>query len=428
MELNYQDHEIIKNYINLYLNNKENFIELLFNPYKCNHLDINNNNINNFEEQFENIKILLNYLIEKNFITNHWKISSLKFNQIIKLFDLFYNYFIQIKRPGILMIVNDLSFCNNEIEKLQIENYIQKFLNIQVKILFTYQISLNTEKNNLNNIFNFLSKYDSIINLIIDNNLQNCIENIKEWEKIFEEYNINTFPNNNLDKTIKYNDDFEKQLKKLIKYRIQKRYALFEYDIKLLTKHLFFSNSFNEKNNILKLPVQDDLLKISYYDKIKNNTLLCKISDVLTIDCNNLSFPACCGLCHSIFNGGQFITENNKIIDIVSLDGVNGFFVQKYSNMNFTLDCYGCPNKYFCSKGCRAFQFENCAEPFLPIFNICNIQNIILQTLIEEYHKLGIFHFYFSQIEEEIEENKKYEFIKLLKNKGYPEYEFKYSK
>jgi len=39
-------------------------------------------------------------------------------------------------------------------------------------------MSLNTKKNNLNNIFNFLSKYNNIINLIIDNNLSNCIQNL----------------------------------------------------------------------------------------------------------------------------------------------------------------------------------------------------------------------------------------------------------
>ena len=426
MELNYQDHEIVKNYIKLYLNNKENFIELLFNSYKCNHIE-NIIEKNNFEEQFNNIEILLNYLIENNYVTNHWKIGQLKFNELIKLLDLFYNYFLTIKRPGIIMILNDLSFCNNQNEKLQIENYIQKFLNLQVKILFTYQMSLNTKKNNLNNIFNFLSKYNNIINLIIDNNLSNCIQNLIQLERIFKEFNINTFPNIILDKTINYSEDNIKELKKLIKFRIQKRYEFFNYDNELLSKHLLFSDSFNEKNQIVKLPIQDDLLKISYYDKINNNTLPCKISDVLTIDCNNLSFPSCCGLCHSIFNGGQFLINNNKIIDIICHDGLNGFFIQKYSNMNFMLDCYGCPNKYFCMKGCRAAQFEDSTESLLPILNICKIQNIILITLIEEYHKLNLFNFYFSQTEEIIEKNKKYEFIKLLKNKGYPEYEFKYS-
>jgi len=64
--------------------------------------------------------------------------------------------------------------------------------------------------------------------------------------------------------------------------------------------------------------------------------------------------------------------------------------------MNFMLDCYGCPNKYFCMKGCRAAQFEDSTESLLPILNICKIQNIILITLIEEYHKLNLFNFYFS--------------------------------
>jgi len=130
MELNYQDDKLIKNYLNCYFKDKEKFIELIFNPFKCNCLNNIDNNLDNiFDQKISNIKILLDYLIEENIFTNHWRLGELNdIEKISNILDIFYDYFNKIKRPGILIISNNLSFCNDG-EKIQlIENYIKKFL------------------------------------------------------------------------------------------------------------------------------------------------------------------------------------------------------------------------------------------------------------------------------------------------------------
>jgi len=54
MELNYQDHELMQNYINNYFKDKEKFIELVFSPFKCHHIETEKINIDN-KKQIENI-------------------------------------------------------------------------------------------------------------------------------------------------------------------------------------------------------------------------------------------------------------------------------------------------------------------------------------------------------------------------------------
>lgn len=82
-----------------------------------------------------------------------------------------------------------------------------------------------------------------------------------------------------------------------------------------------FANYVIPMNNIK----YEDPIVLSYLDRFKNNNLNCELQNSLSIDCNDLSFPTCCGMQHSIFNGGHFIIQNNTIIDIEANEGINGF-------------------------------------------------------------------------------------------------------
>jgi len=62
------------------------------------------------------------------------------------------------------------------------------------------------------------------------------------------------------------------------------------------------------------------------------NFMACSLQCNLVINLADLSFPACHRLTYSFFNGGHFKIENNKIIDLVADEGVNGYFNQKISN------------------------------------------------------------------------------------------------
>jgi len=86
------------------------------------------------------------------------------------------------------------------------------------------------------------------------------------------------------------------------------------------------NNKYYNKNPII----------ISYFDKFTDNTLHCELSDSLSIDCKNLSLPACCGLQHSAFNGGKFeINEEKDIINIKANEGINGYLNQRVTNSFF---------------------------------------------------------------------------------------------
>lgn len=418
MEINFEDNIIIKKYITSCLKDQNQFIELLCNSYVCNHISITQSDIS---ININNVQLLINYLLENNFIITGWRISATHnlFNKdyIFQILDILYTYFKKINKNGVIIFPNNYEFIANQNQKNIFGNYIIAFSEIGVKIVTPYQVNF-CDCNNNNSIFDFLQLYEQELNLIITNNLEKYYDNYYYWKQIILKYNLK-LPNIILDKNIDWKETDYPLLKSLIQLRIQDRFNYFHYDIEKFTKHIF-----NNDNTILKIADKDDLLKIEYYDKIKNNILPCKLSNSLTINTEDLIIQACCGLSHNIFKGGKFLIENNKIVDIIAEEGINGYINQKIANAHFMLDCYACTDKYFCQKGCRALQFKYSTEPYLPIKDICSIQQIILNTLIENYHNLGIFNYLFSQT---LENRYKHELIKILKQRGYPEYEFKYS-
>ena len=386
MEINYEDHALIKNYINTFLNDKNHFVELLFNYSICNNTEYIENNFS-----LNNLEILIKYFKNNFHGINGWRIISDKVN--FEILDILYEYFNQIRQNGIIIYpikkieVNDLKI---------IKEYIYKFSKIKVKLVVSYSLNFD-----IIDIDNKLNDYENIFNF---------------WEK-----SLRKIPNIIIDQNIKWEDKDYENIKRLVVFLIRKICFHFSYDKAKIYEFLLL----NKDVDNISSPQRNDLLNIKYFDKINNNTLQCKIASTLTIDCNNLSFPTCCGFSHSAFNGGKFIINNNEIVDIEANDGINGFLSQRFLNIHFNLRCYNCENKYFCRRGCQVSQFYRSTEPFLPNDDLCKLYNSILISLINEFQKIELFDFIFSK--KELDNRYKNELIKLLKVKGYPEYEYKYT-
>ena len=416
MELNYQDHNLFNNYIFSFLQNEKTTIQLLINANRCNDITIKEDK--NICLYLNNINILLDYLIENNLYIANWNIKTnddLFFeDDWFHLLDSLYKYFSYFHQKGQISFPNSYLFCNNELKKVQVEKYISTFKANNITILLPYCINLNDQIAN-EQVFKFLKKYEERVILII--NPLSTIENYKQWKESLNNFNI-TNKGFILNKCINWETNEIENCLKLLEYIIQDCFAEYNYNAKDFAARVL---NFQEHNSIF------DCLALTYYDKFKNNNVPCHINSKLVIDCKDLSFPACCGLCFSSFNGGHFIINENKITGIEAAEGINGYFNQKLANSFFLPDCFACQNKYFCEKTCRSIQFEYHAEPFIPVPNICNLLNAKTNLLIKKYHELGLFHEFFNNNNILIENPyMKYQLIKILKEKGYPEYEYRY--
>ena len=402
------------------LKQSNNTIELLIDSKKCDDLSINEEELDG-KIYLNNLDILIQYFQENNIIINTWKIKTnnnlFVNNFYFKILDRLYQYFTFTHQSGQIFFPSNYSFCDNELQKIQVEKYLHLFQQINVKIVLPYYNYFHLT-NISDNIINFMLKIHEKACLIITNkNLKNSIDNYKLWVQKFHlnDTNCKTLALT-LDKTTIWTDDDIKLLLKLLEYIINDCYSKYDYNLEKFTQHVLSLT--NQKRNM-------DLITLQFYDKDKNNCLNCGISN-LTIDCADLNFYTCCGLHNSIFNGGKFLIEDNKIIDIIANEGINVYINQKVTNVFFTPDCFACEDKYFCERGCRAAQFEYSTESYFPISEICKLFNSRLNFLIKKYNDMGVFNTLFIKKPDILSEMEKYELIKLLKNKGYPEYEYRY--
>ena len=418
MELNYQDHNVFNNYIFSSLQNEKTTIQLLINSNRCNNLTINEDK--NICLYLNNVNILLDYLIENNLYIANWNIKSnddLFFDDDwFNLLDSLYKYFDHFHQKGLISFPNTYLFCNNELKKVQVEKYISVFKANNIVILLPYYANLESQNSN-ESIFKFIQKYKERVMLLI--NPSSTIDNYKYWKNMLNNYNI-TNKGFILNKCVNWTTKEIENCLKLLEYMIQDRFMEYDYNIEEFAKYVL---NFSQSNNSYF-----DCLILDYYDKFRNNNISCHLNSKLTIDCKDLSFPACCGLCFSSFNGGHFVINENKITGIEAAEGMNGYFNQKLANSFYLPDCFACQNKYFCEKSCRSIQFEYHAEPFIPVPNICNLLNAKTNLFIKKYHELGLFHSFFNNSNNLLIENPymKYQLIKILKEKGYPEYEYRY--
>ena len=431
MELTVQDHEIFKNYINNCMQ-KNMPIELLIDPIKCYHCSIITDDNNKIDKNIylNNLTILLNYLIQNNLFIDTWKINS-KFdiftnNFGYRILDQLYIYFAKFVKPGrILYNSNFLSLQSQDnIDNMEI--YLNKFLSINVPICLSYQVNFDNVNNLNNKLLQFLSNYNFKIYAIINNNLNNSIENYKSWIQIYNQYYYNSnysFPIFKIDKTVNWTEEDIKDFLILLKFIIDDRYRLCDYDIEKFTQHLFFSPEFLKENNILYHNRFEDILSIIHYNKYENNNTNCSLEKWLFINLKDLSFPVCNGLTQNYYCGGKLLASN----ELIACESINGYFSQRSVNNFFLPDCFGCKNKFFCNQGCRAAQADYHLEPFLPIENICKLLNDSLDLLIKQYHQMGVFDYLFTQKKVDLTKVFKYDLILLLKAKGYTEYEYRYS-
>lgn len=467
MIINEQDNLIFKNYIQEYFkkNLEKKPIEIIVRPecnQTCEYCYIYQHGQDLYPKEkrkdnktlLNNFHLLLEYLKEKNLFENIWDIfagdlfyDNFWFEIMDELYD-YFSYMInnniqKLNEESYILIPCNMRFCEDDNKLKKVKEYIQKFKNnLNTFILFSW----STDGKYSNNIRekNFLSDdyYKKVFDLIYETKsglhtmisyegIDNAIENYKWFKEEYLKYdnfNNNRFPIPYFLEVRNHGWTKESIFKfiQFLDFMVNDRFAFLDYDLEKFTKHLFFPEKILLEQNIILPAVNNDLIKI-YYFPIMQNFMACSLQCNLVINLADLSFPACHRLTYSFFNGGHFKIENNKIIDLVADEGVNGYFNQKISNSQFGIDCYGCENKFFCKKGCHGAQFEYNAETYSPIPDVCLLLNNELNFLIKKYHDMGVFDYLFTQQEWVLENDFKFHLIQLLSMKGYPEYEYKYS-
>ena len=463
MEVRNEDSIVLKKYVETFLMKesfKEKKVELIIKPecnQKCEYCYIYQHGKELYPIEtrqdnktiLNNIQIFLNYLYKNNIYIYDWDIfaGDLFYDDFwFSIMDVFYTFYIKMNKKNPdkstvkIMMPNNFSFCHSDQKINKVKSYIQKFKDLNIVLLFSYssdgKYSTNIrEHQELSDEY-----YDKVFSLMAENRwgahpmisyegIDNAIKNYDWWIEQYKKYIYPVHEHDFMPGFLEVRNDgwtdesIEKYLK-LLEHMIWHRFAMCHYNRNEFMKHLFFPQDYLHEHNILPWHGMD-LIRLNFSSK-RENTMTCAISHILVINCADLSIVPCHRLTYDFFTGGHFVVQNNEIVDIEATEGVHGFFNQITSNTSFNLKCYNCENRYFCMWGCRGAQFEYNQETFLPIPSVCNLLNKKYTFLIKTYHELGIFDELFSQKEILLDADFKRELLKILRAKGYPEYEYKY--
>lgn len=463
MEINHDDNLVLQNYVDNFFTNvkiEDRKVEFIVRPecnQKCEYCYIyqHGKELYPIEKRQDNKTILNNinmffdYLYRNKIEIAHWDIfagdlfyDGLWFN----LMDLFEAHYARMREAElnrgeiVIMMPCNFSFCHSNEKIAKVREYVKKFKEQHIVILFSYSSDGKystdlREKQELSDEY-----YDKVFSLMAENwwgghpmisyeGIDNAIKNYDWWREQYKKYIIPVHPHEFMPGFLEVRNDgwtpdaIQKYLK-LLEHMIWDRFAMCHYNKNEFMKHLFFNIEYQHEHGILP---QHGLDPISLKYSPKNeNTMTCAISHIFVVNCEDLSIVPCHRLTYNFFTGGRFTIENNQITGVEATQGLNGFFNQVTANISFNMKCYNCENRYFCMQGCRGAQFEYNQETFLPIPSVCNLLKAKYDFLVKTYHELGIFHELFSEQDGCLEEGFKRELLKLLRAKGYPEYEYKY--
>lgn len=387
--------------------------------------DIYPEEINNKELILNNLRILLEYFLEKKYHLAKLDIFSgeiwgTSFGKSI--LDILIEYLEKGLDIKTIIIPSNCSFCNSPDILNFIELYIQKFEKLNSRLCFSISFdgplveNLNRPFNNnqnkdvkyIENIFNFAKKYYFGFHPMIDaSTIEFQKQNYVEWLKYIEKYygpNIEDYYGMLMQLEVRSNQWTDEK----IIYYLDWLNFLIEMDLKI-----FFKDNLELLGEKILTGTNpfDNFFSNSYipYMIQKSTSLLgCSLGNSLCIRLGDLAIIPCHRTSYKKFNYGNFIIENDKIVGIkannISLANAifqTGFYTKP--------KCATCLNNISCLKSCLGANYEFEGDLFYPIEENCNLQKAKNIFIYEKYKSLGLF-----EIAPQILENNEFKNIILL--------------
>ena len=351
---------------------------------------------NNKETILKNLRILFNYLIEKDFYIPEIEFftGEIWHSQFgLDVLEITLNAIKMGLKTDSILIPSNCSFILNKIQMYKIQHYIDLFQQYNVNLTFSISVDgLIIEEDNRpmnNGTIKSEEFYDMLFIWAKHNNfyfhpmvaaysIEKWIDNYKWWVQKCTEYNMN--PDEVIMLLEVRNDDWTSEkidaYNKFMNFLIDEKYKTFN-NIELFTKDLF--NYYGQGGGY-----------VPYAPSQTDSFPGCTVANSLTVRIGDLAICPCHRTAYNKFLYGKFIVKNDKIIDI---EGYNPQIAMKILFSNFNLTNMGCDTCIFsslCLKGCYGSQYETHGEIFMPIESVCNFYIEKWRNLIKKYETMGV--------------------------------------
>lgn len=339
----------------------------------------------------------------------------------------------QKNEPAIVIPCN-MSFCEDDEKIEKVKYYYNLFQKIGVTIYFSYSTDgkyatdIREQKYVPDEFFDKVFALCQEMNwgvhpMISYESIDNIINNYEWFKGIFNRYRLNngsSIPYFLEVRNDGWNEESLEKYQKFLQYYVNDMFHMHcNSNLEVLFNEHLRIFSKNERNSYTLTGSEHKLHNLLIMSI--NNIVSCNIGTFdLCINMGDLSLLPCHRTAYPELRGGEFHIENDKITGIKAYESYNSYLNLIYFNGNYRPGCVTCDYNVFCMKGCLGAQYEKFGDPNIPILSVCTLLKTKLNTLMNYYHSIGLFHWLF-QTEPKYPSNKAFQ--DLLIKIGYTEYE-----
>lgn len=352
----------------------------------------------------QNLKILLNWLLEQNYHISNLELFSgeiwhFSFGQ--EILNIILSYLQQGLDIENIIIPSNGTFIQNPKTLNIIQTLINKYQRVKKSLIFSLSIDgkiieESSRPRNDHSIredefyekaFSFAKRNGFCFHPMIS------ASNVKYWkenylwfyEKAKEYQSSDLFTLMTLEVR---NDDWTEE--SLVDYA-----DFLKFDLDFVYKNCFkenleeFTNFLVEEKDCKRI---EDRNYLPYkLLEIRTKSACCSIPFMLTIRLGDLMICPCHRMAVPEFQYGQFIVENDKITGIKANNTYMAHRILMSNNNTASLKCDSCIFNEFCCKGCYGAQYEHNKDPFLPIPCVCKLIETKIRTIFTYFEETGIF-------------------------------------
>lgn len=366
-----------------------------------------------YPEKFNNPKIILHnlhliydYIIENNFYIPQidffsGEIWHTQFGRDILQITL--DYIKKGMHIGSILIPSNCSFINDPIAFQSIQNYINEFQLTSCYLLFSISVdgkfidNINRPRNSnklytdefYDNLFAFAKMNNYYFHpMVASSNINYWPENYEWWKKMCAYYNLNVQDIMLLE--VRNNDWTEETIDAYCDFIISLAENFYKENCH--SDLATFANIIGNIRITEKTPIINGYIPwiITETDSYKG----CTVSNHLTIRVGDLAICPCHRQAYDKYLYGYFITNNDKITDIIAQNPYMAIKILMGNVHTITPNCSMCIFHTCCLSGCFGSQIETNKDPFFPITNVCQFFRKKYIRLLQYYKEKGIIDYY----------------------------------
>lgn len=351
----------------------------------------------------KNLEILLKYLYANNFHIPSLDIFSgeiwhLQFGKDI--FEMIYKYIKLGLKIDWIIITSNCSFVSDPASLQIIQQYIDKFNEINVPLVFSISIDgkiidNDSRPRNDPSLIYTDEFYDLIAAFAKHNNFL--------FHPMISSHNVHKWRENYIWWT---------QYCEKIGYDVSTALMLLEVRDGTWTDEniqdycdfikILLNNFFNKEchgDNVLftrailntTLPNEPHLQGYIPWAIGLNDTFVgCSISNHLTVRLGDLAICPCHRTSYNEYLYGKFIVEDNTITDIKAINPSLAIQILMNNIHTGYPTCSNCALNYICLHGCYGAQIEYGKDPCFPLPNVCKFFKMKVRSIFNEYERLGV--------------------------------------